>query len=552
MTMLRTLRWPVRVAGLVVAGAACASQPTTAPQTQADSGFVVATSAGKLDGKVEGSLLVFKGIPYAAPPVEDLRWKQPAPVAAWSSVKDARNFGAACVQPSAGESNIYARDIGATSEDCLTLNVWAPAKGKKTPVFVWIHGGSLRTGSGSGAMYDGAKMAAQGLAVVSINYRLGVLGYLAHPELSYESSQGISGNYGLYDQIAALQWVKDNIAAFGGDADNVTIAGESAGALSVMYLMAAKPARGLFHKAIVQSGYMISTPALKDSPHGEFAQEQVGIYLADKLGARNLAGLRAMSGQAATDGAAKLGYFPTGVVDGVTFDKQLVETFERGEQAPVPVLVGFNEGEIRSLTLLVPPATKPEEYEAAIRRNYFDLADEHLRLYPAGNVQESLYANTRDALYGWTTERIARTQTAIGQPAYAYCFDHGYPAADNAGLHAFHASEIPYVFGTFDRTPPLWPKNPDTPQENAYSKAMMGYWASFARDGKPYAEGQPAWPAYGEERAYLHFADDAPRPEKALLPGMYELHEEAVRRRRVAGNLPWNWNTGPVSPPLRK
>ncbi|MET0755696.1 MAG: carboxylesterase family protein, partial [Pseudoxanthomonas sp.] len=277
MTMLRTLRWPVRVAGLVVAGAVCASQPTTAPQTQADSGFVVATSAGKLDGKVEGSLLVFKGIPYAAPPVEDLRWKQPAPVAKWSSVKDARNFGAACVQPSAGESNIYARDIGATSEDCLTLNVWAPAKGKKTPVFVWIHGGSLRTGSGSGAMYDGAKMAAQGLAVVSINYRLGVLGYLAHPELSYESSQGISGNYGLYDQIAALQWVKDNIAAFGGDADNVTIAGESAGALSVMYLMAAKPARGLFHKAIVQSGYMISTPALKDSPHGEFAQEQVGV-----------------------------------------------------------------------------------------------------------------------------------------------------------------------------------------------------------------------------------------------------------------------------------
>ncbi len=531
---------------------ACASHDSASSAAVEAAPPLARTSAGTLSGGVENGSRVFKGIAYAAPPVGARRWKLPEPALPWDGVRPATTFGPACIQPSASEANVYARDIGPTSEDCLSVNVWTPPHASAAPVFVWIHGGSLRSGSGSGAMYDGARLAARGLVVVSINYRLGVLGYFAHPELSAESPQGISGNYGLYDQIAALQWVKDNIAAFGGDPGNVTIAGESAGALSVMYLMAAKPARGLFHKAILQSAYMISTPALTESVHGEFAQDQVGRYVTAKLGADDLAGLRAMDAQAVTDGAATLGFFPTGLIDGITFDKQLVETFERGEQAPVPVLVGFNSGEIRSLAFLAPPATSTTEYEATIRRQYLDLADAHLRLYPSSDVQESLFANTRDALYGWTSVRIAKDQTAIGQPAHLYYFDHGYPAADAAGLHGFHASEIPYVFGTFDKTPPRWPKNPDTPEEHAYANAIMGYWASFARDGSPRADGHPAWPAYGAEGRYLHFADDAPHPARELMPGMYELHEEAVRRRRAKGTQPWNWNTGPVSPVLAK
>ncbi len=558
MSSPRTLACGGLVATLLMGLGACsepappAAKQDAAPAKPEAHTIVAATAAGKLEGRIENGLHVFRGIPYAAAPVGDLRWKAPQPAPAWEGVRHAVDFGPACIQPSNRVQSIYAQDIGETSEDCLSLNVWSPSDAMNAPVFVWIHGGALRTGSSKEPFYDGAGLAAQGAVVVSINYRLGVLGYLAHPELSAESPDGVSGNYGLLDQIAALHWVRDNIAAFGGDAGNVTIAGESAGALSVMYLLAARPAHGLFHKAILQSAYMISTPALKESVHGEFAAEQVGTFIAGKLQAENLAALRAMGGQAVTDAAALAGFAPWAAIDGVLFDKQLVETFERGEQAPVPVLVGFNSGEIRSLTFLVPPEPPASaDYEATIRKNYLDLADEYLRLYPAGDVKESLYANARDALYGWTSERIARHQTAIGQPAFLYYFDHGYPAADEAGLHGFHASEIPYVFGSFDRSPPRWPKNPDTPEEHAFSAAVSSYWTGFARDGVPAAANQPAWPAYGADANYMHFAA-TPQPVQRLMPGMYELHEEAVQRRRASGKTPWNWNTGVWSPPLTK
>ena len=214
---------------------------------------------------MEGDLRVFKGIPYALPPVGSARWKPPSPMPRWAGVRKATEFGPACFQPKAQLSSIYAWTPVPMSEDCLTLNIWAPTGARKAPVFFWIHGGALTTGSSRDALYDGARLAEQGIVVVSINYRLGVLGWLAHPELSEESPLGISGNYGLLDQIEALQWVRRNIGAFGGDPSNVTIAGESAGGLSVMYLMAAPPARGLFAKAIAESAYMISTPELKQS-----------------------------------------------------------------------------------------------------------------------------------------------------------------------------------------------------------------------------------------------------------------------------------------------
>lgn len=542
-TGMLTARRVIAAALLCTPGFVLASTPALLSAT-------VESASGTLKGAVEGPLHVFKGIPFAAAPVGDLRWKAPSPVKAWQGTKDATRFGAACIQPTSRVQSIYAQDIGATSEDCLSLNVWTPADAKNAPVFVWIHGGALRTGASKEPFYDGARLADRGVVVVSINYRLGVLGYLAHPELSAESAQGVSGNYGLLDQIAALQWVKDNIARFGGDASNVTVAGESAGALSVMYLLAAPPARGLFHKAVLQSAYMISTPELKKGVHGEFAAEDVGRFIAGKLDAPDIAALRGMSGQQVTDAAAAAGFAPWGTVDGQVLERQLVETFERGEQAPVPMLVGFNSGEIRSLSILAPPVPDSAAlYEATIRRQYLDLADDFLRQYPATDLQESIFATTRDALYGWTSERLARNQTAIRQPAYLYFFDHGYPAADKAGLHGFHASEIPYVFGTFDATPPRWPKNPDTPEERRFSDVLMDYWTSFARTGVPHGADAPRWPAYGTDAAFMHFAD-VPKAAQGLLPGMYELHEEAVQRRRAAGTLPWNWNTGLASPPL--
>ncbi len=511
---------------------------------------VVRAPAGALRGVAQDGLEVFKGVPYAAPPVGAGRWRPPVEAPAWKGVRDAAEFGPACVQPGPRAGSIYAEPPMPMSEDCLSLNVWTPTKVKKAPVLVWIHGGSLVAGSSREGMYDGAAMARRGIVVVSINYRLGVLGYLAHPELSAESPDGVSGNYGLLDQIAALRWIQRNIATFGGDPANVTIAGESAGGLSVMYLMASPPARGLFAKAIAQSAYMISTPTLRGARFGHAPAEMAGAAMADKLGAKGLADLRAMDADTLANAAPKAGFAPFGAVDGKILPGQLVDVFDRGEQAHVSILAGFNSGEIRSLRVLAPPPpADAATYEAEIRKRYGDLAADYLKLYPSTDLAESVLLAPRDALYGWTAERLVAKQTAAGAPSYLYLFDHGYPAADAADLHAFHASEIPYVFGTAKMTPPAWPKNPDTPEEAKLSAAMIGYWTSFARDGVPHAAGQPAWRPYGAERAYLTFAE-GPEAGVHLRPGMYELNEAVICRRRAQGDLSWNWNVGVVSPPL--
>ena len=511
---------------------------------------VVNAPAGKVSGAAAGGVHVFKGIPYAQPPVGAMRWKAPLPAQKWKGTRDATQFGAACIQPKGRPDSIYFWSLPKTSEDCLYLNVWAPADARHAPVFVWIHGGALSGGSGSEPLYDGTKFAERGIVVVTINYRLGPLGFLVHPALSAESRRKISGNYGLLDQVAALEWVKKNIGAFGGDAANVTIAGESAGGLSVMYLMAAPGAHGLFHKAILQSSYMVSAQELRTASHDAYSGEALGMWLQGKLGAGDLAGLRSMDAQKIVDGAAAAGFFPFFVIDGRILPRQVVDVFDRGEQAKVPLLAGFNSGEIRSLRALAPPVpADAATYEKEIRDRYKDLADAFLRLYPASNLQESIWATTRDSLYGWTAERLVTRQTALGVPSFLYLFDHGYPAADEKGLHAFHASELPYVFGTADRAPPNWPKVPVTDVESSLSNAMLDYWASFARTGVPSAVGQPSWQAYGKERAYLSF-EDVPRPKAHLMPGMYEFNEQVVCRRRAAGGIPWHWNVGLASPPL--
>ena len=513
-------------------------------------GPIVHAPAGAVVGEADGRVHVFKGLPYALPPVGAARWKPPEDMPVWNGVRDATRFGPACMQPQSRPGSIYASELPATSEDCLFLNIWAKQGVRNAPVMVWIHGGALTTGASSEPMYDGARLASHGVVVVSINYRLGVLGYLAHPQLSAESGEGVSGNYGLLDQIAALRWVKRNIAAFGGDPGNVTIAGESAGALSVMFLMAAPSARGLVAKGIAQSAYMITTPELKEARFGQESAEAAGVRVAGALGTDGIAGLRAMDAAKLIDGAARAGYLSFGTIDGRVLPRQLVEVFDRGEQAPIPLIAGFNSGEIRSLRFLAPPVPKDAAgYEATIRSRYGDLADEFLKLYPSSKLEESVLATTRDALYGWTAERLVIKQTALGQSGFLYLFDHGYPATNAAGLHAFHAAELPYVFGTADRTPPRWPKLPSTSDEAALSEAIMSYWISFMRTGEPSATNQPKWNAYGSVRAYMAFAD-VPSPGVNLFPGMYELNEQVVCRRRASGALAWNWNVGVVSPPL--
>lgn len=534
---------------LLAAGAALALL-AGASTGSAQTAPVVTAPAGAVRGAAEGDILGFKGIPYAAPPVGDMRWRPPAPAAGWEGVRDATQYGAACIQPTPFVQSIYSADLGRTSEDCLTLNVWTPSAAGKAPVMVWIHGGALVTGSSKETLYDGVRLAREGVVVVSINYRLGVLGWLAHPDLSAESPAHISGNYGLMDQVRALQWVRDNIAAFGGDPDNVTIAGESAGGLSVLYLMTSPLAQGLFDRAIAQSAYMISTPELKTARFGAPSAEDAGAALARTLQAPSLRVLRGMDPQTLTDRAAMGGFATFGAVDGVVLPAQLVDVFDRGRQAKVPVLAGFNSGEIRSLRMLAPSAPgSAADYERVIRERYGDMADAFLRLYPSADMGESILAASRDALYGWTSERLVRSQTAAGQSSYLYLFDHGYPAADEANLHAFHASELPYMFGNPARTPPRWPKVPDTAEETRLSDAMVGYWTSFVRDGRPRAADAPAWAAYGETGAYIAFRA-APEPGTGLFPGMFDLHEQTMCRRRAAGTIGWNWNTGLASPPM--
>ena len=514
------------------------------------SDVLINAPAGDVRGVAQDKVLAFKGIPYAAAPVGDARWKPPSPPADWDGEFDASEFGPACMQFRANVESIYAETLKAMSEDCLSLNVWKPKDAADAPVFVWIHGGSLRSGASSQRMYDGAALAQSGLVVVSINYRVGALGYLAHPALSAESPDNISGNYGMLDQIAALEWVQRNISAFGGDPDNVTIAGESAGALSVMYLMASPPARGLFHKAIAQSAYMISTPALKEARFGVPSAEAIGAYIADKIGADNIEALREMDAATLIRKTQQAGYVAWGTVDGVVIPDELVNVFDRGEQAPVPMIAGFNSGEIRSLRFLLPKKPLTEKaYENLIREGYGDLAEAFLQQYPAENISESMLATTRDAMYGWTAERLALKQSELGAAGYLYIFNHGYKAANEAGLHAFHASEIPYVFGTIDNLTPSWPEIPDTATERRLSDAMLGYWSSFARDGAPSAKGEPSWRPYSDDEAYMYFEDAPEGSATDLLPGMYELHEEVMCRRRAA-NIGWTWNVGVASPPL--
>ncbi|MBI1198591.1 MAG: carboxylesterase family protein [Phenylobacterium sp.] len=508
----------------------------------------VTIDQGALRGAVTADgVEAFKGVPYARPPVGPDRWRPPKPAAAWRGVRDATAFGPGCVQPSLPADSLYADPPPRMSEDCLSLNVWRPKDARKAPVMVWIHGGSQTFGYTGSPLYDGATLAARGVVVVTVNYRLGVLGYLAHPELSAESPRGVSGNYGLLDQIEALRWVRRNIAAFGGDPTNVTIFGESAGAMSVVQMLASPLARGLFQRAIAESGGMPTLPELKAAAHGLPSAEGMGLAVAAAAKADGLAALRAMDPETLTKAAYAAHYQVWSTVDGWVLKRQTVDTFDRGEQARVPTLAGFNGDEIRAL-FKVPVPPDARTYEAAIRGRYGDLAEAFLRLYPASDLDSSTQDAMRDGTFGWGMVRLAAKQAAAGVPAYLYVFRHTYPAAAPYG--AFHGIEVPYVFGRVGKqVPAAWPAAPDTPAERDLQGAMLDYWTQFARDGAPGASRGVAWPRFGPGREALEF-DAGPVSIADALRGAYPLHEEAMCRRRAAGDQSWIVNTGAGSLPL--
>jgi para-nitrobenzyl esterase len=539
------------IAAVAILALGLTSSPATATESQSP---VVTTEYGAVQGlHLPGNVASYRGIPYAAPPTGLLRWKPPTPATHWEGVRQATEFGPACLQLKSRLDNIYADAPFNTSEDCLFLNVWKPDGARHAPVMVWIHGGAFSGGTPSSSLYDGAQLARRGVIVVSINYRLGIMGFLAHPELSQESSRHVSGNYGLLDQLEGLRWVKANIAAFGGDPANVTIFGESAGATSVMDLLVSPPARGLFSKAIIESGYMVSNAELRSSRYGLPSAEDIGVATAKGLGANTIKDLRDRDGQELVAAAAKTGFVPLPTIDGWLLPHQLVDAYDRGEQARVPILVGSNAGETRSLRGLLPPIpTSAADYEHKVRELFGDLSDNYLKLYPSSDLEESVLEATRDGLYSWTSQRLALKQAAVGQDAYLYYFAHSYPSEVPLKVQAFHASELPFVFGDVGpnaNLPPNWPKPPVTPEETALSDEMMSYWTGFARTGKPTSAHAPVWKKFADGESYMEFGDK-PLVLAHPLPGVYAFTEELIGRRRAAGNQYWFTNFGLASPPV--
>jgi para-nitrobenzyl esterase len=547
------MNFSIRILMVLLASvlAACAQKQTQ--ESVEDGAPVLEVAQGRVKGVKESGLNVFKGVPYGARPVGDMRWTAPQPAASWEGVREAAEFGPSCVQPELPLTSLYYDPPAAMSEDCLSLNVWAPENAEDAPVIVWIHGGSLRMGGSAQPTYDGSAFAHRGVVFVSMNYRLSVLGWMAHSELSAESPEGVSGNYGLLDQVLALEWVRDNIAAFGGDPGNVTIMGESAGALSVTYLMISPLADGLFHKAIAESTGIRAIPELSESAYGMPSAETIGAVLGAGLGAEDLEALRAYDAVELTEAATKAGFISQGTIDGRALPWQLIEAFDEGRQAKVPLLAGFNSGETRAYRALLPrPPETPEAYEAAIRRGYGNLAPDFLKLYPSSDMAQSMLDALRDNFFGWGVERVVRKQAETGQPVYMYVFDYCDPAARERDLCAFHAAELPFVFGRIgdpSAYPPNWPI-PEGETAKALSSAMVDYWTSFAAKGVPESKSGPEWRPYNDDESYMLFGEE-PVAGRDPMPGMYELNEEFVRRKHDAGKQ-WFLTVGMAAPPCEE
>jgi len=505
----------------------------------------VKTAGGTVKGTAttDGRIRIFKGIPYAAPPVGENRWREPKPAPPWQGVRDATEFGAQCVQGHMFDDINFSRP---GSEDCLNLNIWTPASAAadRLPVMVWIHGGGFQVGAGPEPRHDGEAFARKGIVLVTINYRLGIFGFFSHPELTRESAHHASGNYGLLDQIAALQWVKANIAAFGGDPSNVTIFGESAGSFAVSALMASPLATGLFHRAIGESGAYFTggTGTLGLQPLS--VTEEQSTKFASSIGASSLADLRAKSSDELLAAATKGGplrFSPN--IDGYVLRESVYATFAAGRQAHVPLLAGWNADESRASVTLKPEKPTAQSFADDVRKRFGTEADAILKAYqPASDAEaiESAASLASDTFIAHGTWKWIEMQAATGGgvPVYRYSFDRKIPVPANhtvmgrpataADIGARHAGEIQYVFGTLESVPGVtW-----EPSDKTLSDAMTSYWANFAKKGDPNGADLPVWPKYDQKTARVLHLDvtikDAPDATRAR----YEALDAYVSARR--------------------
>ena len=490
---------------------------------------------GTISGAAAGSpdVRVFKGIPYAAPPVGDLRWRAPKPAAHWEGTRPADEFGPVCMQ--GGNQKM--------SEDCLYLNVWTGAKaaGDKRPVMVWIYGGGYYTGSGSQPMYDGAALAEKGAVVVTFNYRLGAFGFFSHPELTKESDRRGAANFGVMDAIAALQWVQKNIARFGGDPKRVTIAGESAGSISVSAQMASPLSKTLIAGAIGESGSI--TGALSAVPLSE--GEQNGVKLAAAAGAASLAALRAMPAEQLLEAASKPG-LPrlSPIVDGYFFPKSPFEIYGAGEQAHVPLLAGSNSEEAGYFSVLGREKPTVENYRSALQKLYADKSEQVFKLYPASTGNEVMDAAqdlAGDRFIAYSTWKWMDLATKTGgKPTYYYYYARPRPpmrpeaadaqpqtAADQrpAPRGAVHSAEIEYAMGNLDSNKVYaW-----TPDDYKVSKVMQEYFANFIKTGNPNGKGLPSWPRFAANRRMT--IDVNTRAESDRVRARYEFLDQFYTKK---------------------
>ena len=510
----RTLDAPVRVAGGLAAG---------------------------VPGR-DASITVFKGLPFAAPPAGDLRWRAPRPVVAWSGVKKADQFGANCMQTIVEEKKPWTYEFmahGPVSEDCLFLNVWtgATSAAEKRPVYVYVHGGANTEGSGSVPAYDGEGLARKGIVVVTVNYRLGVLGFFTHPDLTKESDAHASGNYALLDLIAALRWVHEHIAAFGGDPGNVTLGGQSAGASNTHSLVASPLAKGLFHRAIAESGSSIGAGR---GGRKLAEQEQMGVEFARAKGVGSLADLRAMSWQDLTapvpSASGSSGPAPTFrfgvVIDGHVLPLSPLDAFTAGTQQDVPTLTGLNRHENGATPH---PDITAAAFVAQAGQRYGELAGEFASLYSAAtdagaraSQNESAWDQARTSMYLWARHRAATART----PVFTYFWDHPLPGPDVEAYGAFHTSEVPYVMSSLAMS-----KRPFTDADHRIADRLSTYFANFIRTGDPNGPGLPSWPAVTKDQPLTMQVGDTFKPiAVASTPARLAFFQEHLAAQRAAAS----------------
>jgi para-nitrobenzyl esterase len=473
----------------------------------------VRTASGIVAGTAtaDGAVKIFMGVPFAAPPVSELRWKAPQAVASWKGARECTIPPASAMQgkptPFFGWSKEFLIPEEPISEDCLYLNIWTPAQTNKDklPIIVWIHGGGFTGGSGTVPLYDGEAMARKGIIFITINYRLGIFGFLAHPELSVEAENGVSGNYGILDQIAALQWVRENIGAFGGDPTRVTIAGQSAGAMSVNMLVVSPLAKGLFAGAIAQSGGMFGKNfAISDLK----TAEATGKQLTGNLGA-SISDLRKLP----ADSLLKVRGMFSVTVDNVVIPS-VSEIFTQGKQNDVPLISGWNADDGVSFMPPVPAG----QYKAQVKAQYGEKAEKFLEIFKSDTDEEALRSQklVSQLFFGWNNFQWAALQSEKGKhPAYLYYFKRVPPGEPNYG--AFHSADFAYALHTLSK----WDR-PFTDTDYQLEEIMSSYWVNFAATGNPNGEGLPAWPVFTNDMPEIIELGDEVRATS--LPFQQQLH----------------------------